>query len=70
MTSSPACSATVALRSSTAGTIENPAGEMPITSNAIAIVLAVNWPPQAPAPGEATSSISVSSSSVILPAAC
>ena len=34
-----------------AGTIEKPAGEMPSTSNAIAIVLAVNWPPQAPAPG-------------------
>ena len=27
---------------------------MPIISNAIAIVLAVNWPPQAPAPGLAT----------------
>ena len=26
---------------------------MPSTSKAIAIVLAVNWPPQAPAPGEA-----------------
>ena len=46
-----------------------PAGEMPMTSKAMAIVLAVNWPPQAPAPGEATSSISVSCSSVILPAA-
>ena len=36
---------------SSAGTIAEPAGEMPSTSNAIAIVLAVNWPPQAPAPG-------------------
>ena len=42
---------------------------MPITSKAIAIVLAVNWPPHAPAPGEAAPSSSVSSSSVILPAA-
>ena len=39
---------------------------MPSTSNAIAIVLAVNWPPQAPAPGEAASSSSCSSSSVML----
>ena len=39
-----------------------------MTSNAIAIVLAVNWPPQAPAPGLATRSSSASSSSVILPA--
>jgi hypothetical protein len=43
---------------------------MPSTSNAIAIVLAVNWPPQAPTPGLAASSISISSASVILPAAC
>ena len=43
---------------------------MPRTSKAIAIVLAVNWPPQAPAPGLATASSSASSSSVILPAAC
>ncbi len=41
---------------------------MPMTSKAIAIVLAVNWPPQAPAPGLAASSSSASSSSVILPA--
>ena len=57
------------MSASTAGTIEKPTGEMPSTSNAIAIVLAVNWPPQAPAPGEATSSSSASSSSVIRPAA-
>ena len=43
---------------------------MPSTSKAIAIVLAVNWPPQAPAPGQATSSSACSSSSVIFPAAC
>ena len=61
MTSAPASLGHVALSGSTAGTIAKPAGEIPRTSNAIAIVLAVNWPPQAPAPGEATSSISVSS---------
>ncbi len=69
MTSSPACLATSALCGSSAGTIEKPAGEIPSTSNAIAIVLAVNWPPQAPAPGDAASSIAVSSSSVMRPAA-
>ncbi len=43
---------------------------MPIISKAIAIVLAVNWPPQAPTPGEAASSIAVRRSSSICPAAC
>jgi hypothetical protein len=32
------------------------------------IVFAVYWPPQAPAPGQATFSISCSSSRLILPA--
>jgi hypothetical protein len=45
-------------------------GEIPSTSNAIAIVFAVNWPPQAPAPGLAWFSRSVSSSSLKSPAAC
>jgi len=31
--------------------LDAPMGLMPMTSNAIAIVFAVNWPPQAPAPG-------------------
>ena len=52
-----------------AGTIAAPIGEIPSTSSAIAIVLAVNWPPQAPAPGLATFSSSISSCSVMLPAA-
>ena len=69
ITSSPHCTATSSLRPSSAGTIAVPAGEIPSASNAIAIVLAVNWPPQAPAPGEAASSSSCSSASVILPAA-
>ena len=70
MTSCPARNATSSLPSYWAGTPESRIGEMPSISNAIAIVLAVNWPPQAPKPGEAASSISLSSSSVILPAAC
>ena len=52
-----------------AGTIAAPIGEMPSTSSAIAIVLAVNWPPQAPEPGLATFSRSISSCSVMRPAA-
>ena len=68
--SRPTSTATSALLASTAGTIAEPTGEMPRTSNAMAIVLAVNCPPQAPAPGLAATSISRSSSSVILPAAC
>ena len=39
-----------------------------MNSRTMLIVLAVNWPPHAPAPGQATFSISYSSSSVILPA--
>ena len=31
-------------------------GEMPRNSQAMAMVLAVNWPPQAPAPGQAAAS--------------
>ena len=37
------------------------------TRSAIAIVFAVNWPPHAPAPGQATSSRSCSSSALIVP---
>ena len=68
-TSRPHSSATLPFLPSSAGTIELPIGEMPSTSNAIAIVFAVNWPPQAPAPGLAWFSRSVSSSSVRSPAA-
>ena len=69
MTRPPASLATSTLCGSIAGTPEEN-GEIPSTWNAIAIVFAVNCPPQAPAPGEAASSTSVSSSSVIRPAAC
>ena len=37
----------------TAGTSFAPIGERPIIDSAIAMVLAVNWPPHAPAPGQA-----------------
>ena len=45
-------------------------GEMPRNSPAMAMVLAVNWPPQAPGPGQAAASRASSWSSLILPAAC
>ena len=54
---------------SCAGVRLGPIGLMPSISKAIAIVLAVNWPPHAPKPGLAASSIAISSSSVIRPAA-
>ncbi len=50
-TSRPQSSATWPFLPSSAGTIELPIGEMPSTSKAIAMVLAVNWPPHAPGPG-------------------
>ncbi len=70
ITSRPASRPTSALAGSVAGTEPLPIGAMPRNSIAIAIVLAVNCPPQAPAPGHAWSSRSFSSASVILPAAC
>jgi len=65
----PASRAVSCFLPSIAGTIAEPIGEMPIVSNAQAIVLAVNWPPQAPAPGLAHPSSSVRSSSERSPAA-
>ena len=51
------------------GCRERPRGEMPRKSITVAIVLAVNWPPHAPAPGQAHASSACTSSSVIFPAA-
>ena len=42
----------------------SPDGLMPRKSSAIAIVFAVNWPPHAPAPGQATDSSSCSSAAL------
>src|SRR6266852_3711709 len=69
MTSRPACSATSSLCGSSAGTSFAPGGLIPRNSIAVDIVFAVNWPPHAPAPGQALSSISRSSAAPILPAA-
>src|SRR5437899_2726944 len=43
-------------------------GETPSIANAVAIVLAVNWPPHAPSPGHAAHSTACSSLSSIFPA--
>ncbi len=69
ITSRPQSSATCPFLPSSAGTIPLPIAEMPMISKAVAIVFAVNWPPQAPGPGEATSSSSWRSSSLMSPAA-
>ncbi len=66
--SRPAASAAVTLPGSTCGIELKPTGDRPITSITIDIVLAVYWPPQAPAPGHATCSISARSASLALPA--
>ena len=66
----PAARPTASLRGSVAPTLPLPSGAIPRNSVTIAIVLAVYWAPQAPAPGQAASSIAVSCSSVIDPAAC
>jgi len=68
MISSPVRWAAASLALSSAGMPLRPAGESPMNSMIVLIVLAVYWPAQAPGPGQATFSISVSSSSVILPA--
>ena len=53
-----------------AGTLPLPSAAMPRNSQAIAMVFAVNWPPQAPTPGQATDSSAQRSPSLIRPAAC
>ena len=58
MTSSPVRRAASSLAGSSAGIAFNPAGERPMNSRTVLIVFAVNWPPQAPAPGQATLSTS------------
>ena len=68
ITSSPVRRAAASLAGSSAGIPLRPDGERPMNSMTVLIVLAVYWPPQAPAPGQAAFSISWSSSSVILPA--
>ena len=69
-TSSPAPRAAPAFSAAMAGTPLACIGDTPSSSQTVAIVFAVNWPPQAPGPGQAASSRAPSSASVIRPAAC
>jgi len=63
----PVSKATSSLRGSTARhAVETPMGETPSISNAVDMVLAVNCPPHAPAPGQARPSTSLSSARVDL----
>jgi len=68
MTSSPVRRAASSFLGSTAGISLSPAGERPMNSMTMLMVLAVYWPPQAPAPGQATDSIAYSSLAGTLPA--
>ena len=66
-TSRPQRSASAGLSSCTAGTSADPIGDRPIMASAMAMVLAVNCPPHAPAPGQAPRSIWPSSSASMVP---
>ena len=70
ITASPARSAYTSRDSSTAGGLAEPGSARPIASDTYAMLLAVYCPPQEPAPGQATFSSAVSSSSVMVPAEC
>ena len=65
----PASKAAWSFLWSMAGISLAPAGLSPRNSITVDMVLAVNWPPQAPAPGQAASSMASSSGSPIEPAA-
>ena len=67
ITRRPAATAASALRSCVAGMPESADGLMPRKSSAVAMVLAVNMPPHAPAPGRATDSSACSSAPVMVP---
>jgi hypothetical protein len=67
--SRPQRSPSAALPGSTAGTSLAPIGDRPMTDRAMAMVLAVNWPPQAPAPGQTAVSTAFRPASSRAPAA-
>ena len=68
--SSPQRRAASSLAGSVAAMSLRPSGERPSAISTIDIVFAVNWPPQAPAPGQALRSTSSSRRSSMLPAPC
>ena len=68
ITSSPERRAASSFFGSSAGMPLSPPGDSPMNSRTMLIVLAVYWPPHAPAPGHAAFSIPWSSSRLIFPA--
>ena len=68
--SCPARTAAAPLPGWFAGISFSPGELTPRKSSTVAMVLAVNWPPHAPAPGQATLSSACTSLSLIVPAAC
>ena len=68
-TAAPDCSANASRRRSTAGGAADPGSARPIASAILAMVLAVNIPPQAPSPGQMAFSIWSTRSWVINPRA-
>ena len=68
--STPQRRATSAFAGSVATTSLKPSGDRPSAISIIDIVFAVNWPPHAPAPGQARLSTSCKRASSILPAPC
>jgi len=69
MTASPDWRASTSRRASTAGGDEDPGSDMPIASEAPAMVLAVYIPPQVPAVGQTARSMRSRSSSDMSPRA-
>ena len=65
----PALRVAASFSGEVAGTPESSMGEMPRISPLMAMVLAVNWPPHAPAPGQAFASSASSPASSMRPAA-
>ncbi len=70
ITISPARTPAFAFAAFVAGTLESPIGAIPRNSQTKAMVLAVNCPPQAPAPGQAATSSDLSCASDIPPCEC
>ncbi len=70
ITSCPQRNAAAGLSGCTAGMSFDPNGDTPRKDSTMAMVLAVNWPPQAPAPGQAAFSIAARAWSSMLPAEC
>src|SRR5208282_6489056 len=67
ITNSPARWPALAFAELVAGILESAMGAIPRNSQTSAMVLAVNWPPHAPAPGQADVSSALSRAALMLP---